>query len=335
MTSCLTFYGHFSGRGSYPIVCHALARHLELEGVEHDCIDLRQWGARAPLSRGPALLFGFPSWWSDIGQIAQHSGRVGYHVCDVLPAPSAWADAINEVDLCLTASEWCRAVLLASGVSTPIHVVRHGVPAAMRLAPPPPEEDRQTLVHFCSSPHPDRKGTYELIAAFEQLKRGKLRIYTASAAVIGRAGASSRSADIEIVSEEHVDSQLEQVARFTRAACVVQPSRAEGFGMIAVEALASGVPVVATTCTGHSETLTAYPPTPGLVPVSCGGLMQCSGGVAPAVEIDELAMALQIALDNLEPLRAEAVANRQALIAANGWDAVLASLLYVLGPVLS
>lgn len=332
----LTFYGHFSGYGSYPIVCAQLSAFLTRTGVAHHRVDLRRWGLEPlPQDEGPALLFGFPSWWETIRQAARHEAWVGYHVCDVTPAPPDWAPVINTLDVCITASTWCARVLADSGVTLPITVVRHGVPATMprcrRIGGP----GGCVFLHFCPETSAERKGTLELVEGFEKLDRGRLRIYSRSPVVVARVAASTRRSAIDLVDAEHVTTQEAQVMRFREATFVVQPSRAEGLGLLPGDALAAGVPVVATTCTGHSETLSTSPRTLGLVPVDSGPLAPCSGGRAPEVTPDAIAAALDRALDRRVVLALEAAEHRQEFVETHQWDRVLAPFLYALAPVVS
>lgn len=89
-----------------------------------------------------------------------------------------------------------------------------------------------------------------------------------------------------------------------------------------VEALSCGVPAVATTCTGLSETL--EPGMPGLVTVQAGALAQCGrGGRAPGLSPDSIVSALKQAVSNYTSLRAAARASAPALGRKWRWDAIL------------
>lgn len=332
----LTFYGHFSGLGSYPIVCTQLAAFLTAQGIEHRCVDLRRCLV-IPRShdRGPALLFGFPSWIVPIRNATQHEGWVGYHVCDVTPAPPDWAPAINTLDVCITASQWCASVLASSGVTLPVTVVRHGVPATMPRARRPLGSDHGVFLHFCPERSAERKGSLALIEAFERLDSHRLRIYSRAPEIVARVAASPRRDAIEVRDEDPVTDQAGQVRRFGEVDYVVQPSRAEGFGLVVGDALAAGVPVVATVCTGHAETLSTSPRTPGLVPVDHGALAPCSGGAAPEVTADAIHAALVTAIRQRAGMQAAASEHRRPFVETHAWERVLAPFLFALEPVLS
>ncbi len=329
----LTFYGHFSGFGSYPIVCRALTAHLDAVGIEHRIVDIRApkhtW---RPAEHGPALLFGFPSWWHELPE--QHLARVGYHVCDVTPVPPDWVGALGYADVLLTASRWCAEVYKDSGARIQPVVVPHGVPANMPLSARrgPVVAD---FLHFCSSSRPDRKGTVELLEAFDRLGRGTLRVVTDSPEVLGRVKQHRRENDI-FVETLWMATQAAQVARFDEARFVVQPSRAEGYGMIVQDALAAGRPVVATTCTGHAMSLVdeGGSVVAGVVEVPTGELDRCSGGFAPRLEVDDLVKALSFAMDHADELERDAQQAASAYRDKHSWSQALSSLSAVLDPVL-
>ncbi|HPD18841.1 MAG TPA: glycosyltransferase family 4 protein, partial [Candidatus Goldiibacteriota bacterium] len=61
------------------------------------------------------------------------------------------------------------------------------------------------------------------------------------------------SKNIKIITEEYDEGQMAELMR--NADCFVLPSRAEGFGMIYLEAIACGIPVIATNWGGHCDFL--------------------------------------------------------------------------------
>ena len=124
---------------------------------------------------------------------------------------------------------------------------------------------------------------------------------------------------------------------YQRHHVVVQPSRAEGFGLVPLEALASGVPVVATSCTGHAEYVDAVRSAtrddlprysavspPGVVAVPTGELGPIDdgpGALAPSVDADAIAEALRLAYSDKDRLRREAAENARAIYLNWSWEA--------------
>jgi len=348
----VTFYGHFSGWSSYPTVCKAITRWLHDQGVDLLLCDLRPerlfdgvedipqaskathrgvaqrarqqtpFGSQSvPAMPGTSLLFGFPPW---AGAIPRHATAVGYHVGDVDVIPQVWTHYMNQEDIILTPSKWCRSAFLRSGVKRPVEVVQHGISNAFQ---PRGGDAYGDLIHFCSAKDPARKGTVELIAALEGVRDkmldfgAKLRVYSASPAV-EMFIASRPWRDIIEVKQDTPGTPESMAAKLWRASMVVQPSRAEGYGVIPMEALyGCGVPVVATSCTGHAEYLEAE--TPGAAIVPTGSLEPCSGARAPSLEPRDIQKALSTALSNYWEL-AEAARTRAPQIRPEWtWDAVL------------
>jgi glycosyltransferase involved in cell wall biosynthesis len=344
----VTFYGHFSGWSSYPTVCKAIAMWLHGREVDLELCDLRPErlfdgveaipkaskelhrgvyeraqaqsftpGPPAPPAPGVSLLFGFPAWAS---AVPRHEWAVGYHVGDVDRVPAVWVDHMNREDAILTPSQWCKLAFSRSGVRRPIDVVQHGVSSAFQ---PHGDVKEQLLLHFCSSRDPSRKGTLELLEAVRRV-RPELERHGVQLRVHGDTFAIPLAMEVgEVLDWRNNDwTAPEQMAqRLATAALVVQPSRAEGFGMIPLEALACGTPVVATSCTGHAEHLSAE--TPGAVIVPTGKLEECGGARAPSVSPESVAKALSAALQSYPALAKDASDNVGKIRADWSWDAVL------------
>lgn len=329
----LTFYGHFTGWSSYPIVSSSLVKWLRARGVDVECVDLRTdvdvLAAAAAITAGrlerntikrtgAAMVFGFPEW---LHAIPQHDRIVGYHVCDVDTVPPHWVAAMNRIaHYIFTPSRWCRSVFERCGVVTPVSVVPHGLDPEVFT----PDTDAKlpqifTFRHFSSSSG-DRKGTQETRSAFGLADVN----YGSSCLVI-------HGADTDPL------SPLEQAARYRRSHVIVAPSRAEGYGMCPCEALACGVPVVTTRATGHAEW---FPEggLPGTVLVETGEMTPClpGEGWAPSLNISSLRRAIEKAHGDWPALRAEALDNSEYIRERFSWDNQLSrsSLLDVLASIM-
>jgi glycosyltransferase involved in cell wall biosynthesis len=183
----------------------------------------------------------------------------------VMLAPnSTWVPEsfYREVSSCgfdgvLTPSHWGKSVIeesATSGFGTPVHVVRHGVSVnhKRRDMEGLKESRKVMLLHMCNSSI-ERKGTRELLRAFSKWdKRDKASLGIVCNPMDVAILKSYASDGVQIISR--INGSPEVVSDlYSTADLVVQPSRAEGFGLVPLEALACGTPVAMTLVTGHNE----------------------------------------------------------------------------------
>ena len=110
----------------------------------------------------------------------------------------------------------------------------------------------------------------------------------------------------------------ELIALYQRAALVVVPSRYEGFGLPAVEAMACETPVIA--CSGGAL--------PEVVGTAGGGLL------APCDNADALAQSIRALLEKPDQRRALGQAGRRGVKAAYAWPQVAARTAEIYGELL-
>lgn len=122
------------------------------------------------------------------------------------------------------------------------------------------------------------------------------------------------------------NAELPLTARLQYAHCIVQPSRGEAFGLVPLEALSVGVPVVATTCTGHSNYLGRHWPRTGYVEIPTGEsapLDDVEGSQAPSLDPGDIATALTEALGDWPQLKTEAIENAPKIQELFSWATAL------------
>lgn len=375
----LTFYGHFSGFSSYPVVCLNLARWLISQGVDLRVCNLRTdpvppwlysyrvrqdvqsavWNraAGAAISTRPAdppdppdrpdaigMLFGFPDW---LPALPRHPVMIGYHVGDVDPVPWKWKGLIEQhCTRVATPSAWCKRLideLELSGRNGPIStsVVHHGIdPEVFRPGDATRSAGNGTstkralvsLRHFCSSPSAERKGTVELLRATTSLldrdfgDHGRhwvqlsAAVHPATLQSLGSWAGEFSGGSIGIV-EDTPSTHSRTVKTMRRCDVLVQPSRAEGFGLMPLEAVACGTPVVLLGQTGDADYLVDLGD--AAVRVASRGMGTCSGGEAPIIDQDSLETAIGIAVRDAEALRWHALRSSECVRERWSWDAVL------------
>jgi glycosyltransferase involved in cell wall biosynthesis len=98
------------------------------------------------------------------------------------------------------------------------------------------------------------KGVIDLVEAFARLERPQARL------VIGgdgpeRARIEARVRALGLDARVRLLGQVDPIEHYRRARVVAIPSRTEAFGLVVAEALAHGLPIVATDCAGPREIL--------------------------------------------------------------------------------
>src|SRR5882724_1547755 len=194
-------------------------------------------------------------------------------------------------------------------------VVTHGVSSEYAPIPGFNEQTRDDylsgafrVIHFSTSAR-QRKGTIELLQAWRLAER----IWANGAVLLCVMDYPAKDALEEAIADGNIPNwkdlissvrivqraelDASQMARtLCRAHVVCQPSRGEGFGLIPLQALCCGVPVVATTATGHSEYLLSdWHRVPGVRTVPTGDLAPIDdlpGSRAPSLDPHEIARAL-------------------------------------------
>jgi glycosyltransferase involved in cell wall biosynthesis len=156
----------------------------------------------------------------------------------------AMADAV------ICASSFTRHSLTAAGSKAPAHVVGYGVDLDLFSARTVSPSAKPLTVGFVGALS-QRKGARYLLGAMAALPKGsaKLILYT-RAAVDRDLLRGFESVDIEIKGGLS-DAQL--AADLKQCDLVALPSIAEGFGLVILEAMACGVPVLCTTSTGGAD----------------------------------------------------------------------------------
>lgn len=233
----------------------------------------------------------------------------------------------------LAPSAWVVGQMQEIAPDVPVHLVPHGVSELFR--PLNPEERAQlpasdlykgmrgpgtAFLHMAEGSL-DRKSTYPLLEAFEDaLRRGLDASLTIVASGLDRMRLAMRVADSTLLAPRvRVLPRLNAAAGSLRwvYSCfdfVVQPSRAEGFGMCPLEALCCGTPVVVTLdACGHREWADAHPVLEnsgvrGGVNVDMGleGPTEFDPEPAPTVTAEAIAAALKDAYEHKDKLKLEA-----------------------------
>jgi glycosyltransferase involved in cell wall biosynthesis len=160
-----------------------------------------------------------------------------------------------QADAVICASSFTSHSLTAAGSKSPAHVIGYGVDLDLFSARSNATAAKPLTVGFVGALS-QRKGARYLLGALAALPKGsvKLIIYTRT------------SVDRDLIrGYEDVDveirgglSDAELAADMKHCDLVALPSIAEGFGLVILEAMACGVPVLCTTSTGGADFITHH-----------------------------------------------------------------------------
>jgi glycosyltransferase involved in cell wall biosynthesis len=261
---------------------------------------------------------------------------------------SSWLPAftMEQASLLVTAfvgtSPWATGVIRGYvPPEMPVLTFPHGVDERFRPLVDAQKYDRFSVLHLAST-HAERKGTRELIEGWCMAwrsggipKESCLRIVLdgsrgAYAEVIRQAAEGSVSCAETIVVMPRLDLSVEDTVKlYSMHHLVAQPSRAEGFGLVPLEARACGVPVLATACTGHAEHFACelaglYSQT-GRVHVrhyDDARIDDGPGAFAPAIRASDIADGLGYAYRERDKLAERALAHAGQLGRDHSWQVV-------------
>lgn len=203
--------------------------------------------------------------------------KIAFSATEVDGIPKQWVQCFNEMDEVWVTSEFCRQSFINSGVVVPCFNIGEGVDPnyfhpEIKPFPNPPKEKFRFLSNFAWG---KRKGVDVLFEAFrKEFKKGEdvcLMLKTLPAFwghnIKDELNLVYQSKDAAPVYLYEMDLPKWELPRlYASAHCFLWPSRGEGFGLPALEALASGLPIIASNHSAHLEFLTKDgKPRPGVL----------------------------------------------------------------------
>jgi len=165
--------------------------------------------------------------------------------CDLLP--DAWARIIDRAGLVWVPSEWVREVFYRSGVRRPMIVSGYGVdPDVFQVQ----ERSGQITFLTATQVNGDRKNWQLVARAFAKLNLKDARLIVKTTYDQRQ---TFNHPSIHYISDVLSDSNWAQL--MGTADCFVYASSGEGFGLMPLEAMATGSCVIATNYSGMTEYL--------------------------------------------------------------------------------
>lgn len=209
------------------------------------------------------------SWWLDgrtvalcvpdfLPQIDASDGLISYTMFEASRLPRGWAELLNRhAAAVIVPCHWNLRLFQECGVRRPIYVAKWGVDRWDYPLLPRPRTGAEPYTFLWSGTPDRRKGWDVMYRAFyrafghDPSVRLCLHFRALPKGVTG-----VRDPNVSICYGLH--DLATQRAMLARADCFVFPSRGEGWGSPPREAAATGLPVIATDCSGLSEDITSW-----------------------------------------------------------------------------
>ena len=188
--------------------------------------------------------------------------RIGFIVWETTIIPRAKLRVLEALDEVWVPSEWGRSVLVANGLPEDrVHVVPEGVdPSVFRPAEPSPDAPPRPFRFLCVGKWEVRKGVDDLVRAFAREfapdEPVELILHCHNPYLPGfdaaRALARLALPPHALIRPSPPLPLRGLIALYAACDALVLPTKAEGWGLPIIEALACGIPAIATNYSGHT-----------------------------------------------------------------------------------
>lgn len=262
--------------------------------------------------------------------------RIAYTVWESTRLPDTWFDPLRRADRIWTATAWGKRVFVANGFDADrVDVVPEGVdPAQFHPAVPPTGAFPDAPFKFLAIGRWERrKGMAELVQAFD-------REFTDNDdALLVLAGLYAGNYDVDLRAELRalglrrpdrlkivppVATHRTFASVYTACDAFVCPTRAEGWGLPVIEAMACGLPTIATGYSGPTEFIGehAWRIEHRLVPVDASFFERADGDLGLWAEPDwgHLRYLMRQIYENRQSARERGLAGSEEVRRAFSWD---------------
>lgn len=203
---------------------------------------LQRLGHEVPYSdkRAPVQVnFAHPSWWS----FYDSQYKIGYTPWESTALQPGWQQHIDSVDELWVTSDWLKGVFKDTHPN--IHVYEHGIDPLYKTVKRRGNGDKLKFLHI-GSPSV-RKGADLTTKAFTEVfgDRGDVTLTMKGTPEFNPAGSPKEyPSNISFINKQMTREELRDL--YLDHDVFVYPTWGEGFGLMPLEALATGMPVIAT-----------------------------------------------------------------------------------------
>lgn len=337
----LQLYGCFSDHWSHAQVSRGFVRGLVAHGIKPSVFNVDGSGCYDGLDdvdcsvghvADAAVGFyvgGYPPFSTP--WLEDHPVKVALFISESSTIPPDWAAIARQCDLVAVPSGWVEAAYTKAGVpAEKLLVVPHGlhkIYEERQLHPRPPGGAPPLVFGHVAGAASflERKGTPQLVKAFTQaFTEGEAVLQIRTPATPGAHAMVARARGlVRLVPAEGKDSPGEMRDWYRQLDFLIQPSRAEAFGICPLEARSQGVPVILTWCAGHcahQETSDGVIPSGLEAPITVNGI---PNGMAPTVRASAIRLVLQVAATREGRIKTQAKTTAREYYAQWAWPVVL------------
>jgi glycosyltransferase involved in cell wall biosynthesis len=316
-------YGQFGSQNSNAIVSRGIACALHKHGLDVQIYDpagvYNGLWEDIPTGMSPGaevgIFVGYPP--ESLQFLSGHELRVGCFIAESASLPAEWGAIAAACDLVCVPSRWNAMAFVRAGCSPKkLQVMPHGLhpvyakPGRLELnvgdaaryagdAPWP------RFLHIAGAPaFRERKGTGVLIRAFGELAKEQpeahltLRCGSTDPALVSAIKRADVIDQVTIIEEGPLEPA--EMRRFLCSGwdALVLPSRAEAFGLCAIEARAVGLPVILTHCSGHRQHAEKWDTVIEHGPDAMIKVNGIPNGIAPTVRASSILVAMREYIEN-------------------------------------